>query len=361
MRTIFIVLDGACDKKEDKKTTPLEKAYKPNLDYLSKNSQIGQMIPIKEGFDPETSDSLVRFFGVKGISRGYIEAVGAGLNLGVRDIAFRANFATLKNGVIVDRRAGRNITREEAEKLSKAINSINFRKKFVFKPTIEHRGVVVFKNTINEDIVGEFCREVNKILNNHPVNILRRKNGKKEANTLILRGAGRKKAVKKRFKNWIAVVYMPVEIGIAKIIGMKIKKVVFPEFKGKDIYLDFNKRLEMAINFAKKELKKNKEKNFYIHFKEFDVAGHDGRFDDKVKMIELIDKKFFSYVRRLKDRIIVTCDHATSCSLMNHTNSPVPIIVHEYGKKDNMEFTEENSAKGSLGNIYGEDVFSFLI
>ena len=47
-------------------------------------------------------------------------------------------------------------------------------------------------------------------------------------------------------------------------------------------------------------LKRNREKHdyFYIHFKETDIPGHDNKPIDKVRMIELLDKRFFSFLRR---------------------------------------------------------------
>src|SRR3989344_4044518 len=107
-------------------------------------------------------------------------------------------------------------------------------------------------------------------------------------------------------------------------------------------------------------LKKN-YKNFiggYVHFKETDVPGHDNKQFEKKRMIEIIDRKFFGFLKKFvegKDIIVVvTCDHSTPCRLKSHSAHPVPVLVYsgkEEGRDLSERFTEVEARVGELGKI----------
>src|SRR3989344_7057110 len=132
MKGVFVILDGIgdlpCKQLNDK--TPLEAADIPNLNFLATRGELGIMYSVKPGFVPESDEAIVSIFGNRQIdsTRGQLEARGADLKLMRGDLAFRANFATIdstEEGNVIDRRAGRTLTTEEAEQLSKALNKIN--------------------------------------------------------------------------------------------------------------------------------------------------------------------------------------------------------------------------------------------
>src|SRR5207253_9774459 len=63
-------------------------------------------------------------------------------------LALRAGLATVKADRLVDRRAGRNLSTPEAQELGTALNKelhLRASVRFVFKPTVGHRAVVVFR------------------------------------------------------------------------------------------------------------------------------------------------------------------------------------------------------------------------
>ena len=152
MKGILVVLDGMADlpcKQLDDKT-PLEVAEMPNLDFLAARGEMGYMYSVKQGFIPESDEATVSIFGneLKDSTRGQLEVRGTDLKLVRGDLALRVDFATidnLKDGNIIDRRAGRTLTTAEAEILSKALNKITLPCTFVFKPTIQHRAVLVLR------------------------------------------------------------------------------------------------------------------------------------------------------------------------------------------------------------------------
>lgn len=406
IKNILIVLDGASDlpnKTLDNKT-PLEFAHTPNLDFMARNGKIGLMYPLNEKTIPSSANSMIAIFGndPEKCQRGIYEAVGAGINLKEGNLALRTNFATIDNlesKKIIDRRAGRTLTTKEAKELEKSINEkIKLPCKFEFKSTIEHRGVLIlrgkhsdnissvnsgwagkdkaseFKFTIpleeKEDsknsakIINSFIYQSYKILKAHPLNKLRIKKGFFPANIILTRGAGAKIPKIRPYSKWISINSMPLEIGIAKLSKMRNFSIKIPEIMSMDFYDYLYKILDKKIQFSIKTLEKNYKKfsGCYLHIKETDIPGHDNKPLEKTKIIEILDKKFFSFIKEfsLKNncKIIITCDHSTPCELKGHSNHPVPVLVfspEESFKDEAHRFNEIEARIGSMKTFYGKD------
>ena len=75
-------------------------------------------------------------------------------------------------------------------------------------------------------------------------------------------------------------------------------------------------------------------------------------------MIEILDKEFFSFIRKYDCHLIVTGDHSTPCIIKGHSPDPVPLLI--YGQDMEMDnttrFTENECKNGSLGRIYSQDL-----
>ena len=406
MKKILIILDGAADlpNKHLKNQTPLESAHTPNLDFLAKNGQLGLMHPLKKNQIPSSANSLISLLGndPKKCERGVYEAVGSGINLKRGDLALRTNFATidnLKSKKLLDRRAGRTLTTKEAHQLAEDLNKkVKLDCKFEFKSTVQHRGVLVLRGGHSDNIsdvnsgwtsnksanifkfsvpldddtnskhsanlVNKFIHESYKILNDHPVNKARIKKGLFPANILITRGSGNSLPKIKPYRSWMSINSMPLEVGIAKLSKMKNFPYKIPEQTSIDIYAYLYKLLNLKIKHTIKTLKKN-HKDFigcYIQIKETDLPGHDNKPLEKKRMIELIDKGFFSKIKKLalenNWKVIVTCDHSTPCELKGHSAHPVPVLVYN-PKEPNSDhahrFTEVEARIGSLKTFLGKD------
>ena len=405
MKGILIILDGIGDLPNkllgDK--TPLEAAETPNLDFLAARSEMGFMYPVRPGFIPESDEAIVSIFGNDLISstRGQLEARGTDLNLTRGDLAFRTNFATVnpKNKKIIDRRAGRTLTTAEAEMLARALNNkIKISCKFVFEPTVQHRGVLVFRGGFSEmisgndytyvqgktggkdevglikpldddensqytaNVVNEFLDQAHEVLDKHPVNEDRRQRGLMPANYLLVRGAGIEVPKLKFYKKWISVAYMPLEKGFSELCGMKVFSFDYPKLIGLDSYKNLYEGLAKACKFSIKVLKKNnKEFDYaYIHLKETDLPGHDNKPIEKKLMLEYIDKTFFKFLRKFapphKIKVVVTGDHSTPCKLKNHSADPLPVLFYNDSIPKEKKFCEKEARKGTLGRIMGKDL-----
>ncbi|MEM2586947.1 MAG: phosphoglycerate mutase, partial [Candidatus Bathyarchaeia archaeon] len=332
---------------------------------------------------------------------GPIEAYGSGLDFRDGDLALRCNFATLGEGrQIIDRRAGRNLTTEEASKLAEAVNRLikleSYPAEFEFKNTIGHRGVLVIRsrgiplsgkisNTdpayervsglgvvrtgfrmvledcvpledsesarISAALVNEFVWKSHIILDGHEVNKRREASGKLKANLILTRDAG--DSLPKFFNinekygvRFACLADMPVERGIARLAGMHLVEIPPPSG---DLIRDCIFRAEKLLSVL------DEFDCFYIHIKGPDEPGHDGDFMRKSETISMIDKYFFGEVvpRINLDRsiICVTADHSTPCKLKAHSDDPVPLLISGGGvKSDGIErFSERDCRRGSLG------------
>ena len=405
---MLIIIDGAGDLpcRQFNGKTPLEFANMKNLNEISRKSRLGFMYPVSEDYAPESDTAIISILGNDFLlsSRGQFEAIGNDIKLRRGDLVMRANFGTVENlqsRKILDRRAGRTLTTDEAEQLAEAINkNVKLPCKFQFFSTVQHRGILVFfggfsDNITNTDtymhekgkiwvkgnfdwakpldddenteytsnLLNSFVDQSFKILDNHPINQLRRKKGLLPANIVLTRDAGVEKPKLRKFSRAMAIVNMPLEKGIAKCSEMDVFSFDYPQMKHYDVYEHLYHGLKEMIKFSIKTIEKQgKYYNFcFIHFKETDVPGHDNKPLEKKNLLEMIDKDFFSFLKNYAEKsgvqIIVTADHSTPCKMKTHTSDPVPVLVFNPSEKgDNLEFNEENSKKGSLGKIFGKDL-----
>jgi len=405
MKGMLVIIDGMGDlpNKQLEGKTPLEAADTPNLDFLAARGEMGYMYPVKPGFIPESDEAIVSIFGNDLIAstRGQLEARGAGIKLTRGDLALRVNFATidnLKEGNIIDRRAGRTLTTVEAETLSKALNKISLPCKFVFESTNQHRAVLVFRGGFSDSILGndatytqgkaqginkikackstdddensqytsnivnEFLEKAYEVLKNHPVNKLRKSRGLLPANYLLVRGAGIEPPKLKQYKKWASPSYMPLEIGFSQASGMSVFAFEYPELKDLDAYDNLYEGLKKACKFNIKILKKVYKKfdYAYIHLKETDLPGHDNKPLEKKIMLEYIDKNFFKFIRRFappnKIQVVVTADHSTPCKIKNHSADPVPVLFYNDSNLKEKKFSEKEARLGTLGRMNGPEL-----
>ena len=107
-----------------------------------------------------------------------------------------------------------------------------------------------------------------------------------------------------------AIAAYPMYRGLAKLVGMDVIKT------GATFADEITTLREhwQAYDF------------FFVHYKDTDKAGEDGKFDAKVEALERFDA-FIPAVRALgPDVLVVTGDHATPSVLAGHGWQPVPVL-----------------------------------
>ncbi len=129
-KVLYVVLDGLGDDPcpELGDMTPLQAAKTPNLDSLAQRGRSGLVTTVGEGIAPESDIAVFAILGydphTQHAGRGPLEALGTGLEMRAGDLSWRANFATVdENETIVDRRAGRDLSTDEAKSLADAVNA----------------------------------------------------------------------------------------------------------------------------------------------------------------------------------------------------------------------------------------------
>lgn len=401
---IYVILDGVGDTPvpDYGNRTPLDVAKTPNLDAYTKRGSMGSLYTVGRGIAPESDAgvfSLLSYDPTKlDLSRGVVEALGSGLDFKNGDLALRCNFATVENNMILDRRAGRDVTTDEARELVEAVNNDSTLKgmvDFKLQATIGHRCALVFRSgkskfsdavsnldpaysrkgkvTIAKSgvklptpvpkcvplsktksaaetahLLNQFAARVYEVLSSHPVNVRRKSRGFLPANFLLMRDAGTKapkvRTLTQKFRlKAIALADMPVELGIAKVVGMDTE--VFPPDRSVEGYSErARKAVELAAKYGL----------VYVHLKGPDEPGHDGDFEGKRKSIEDIDTGFFSALGDLRAiTMCVTADHSTPCNVKGHSADPVPLLMMgpRFQSDGSLRFTETYARKGKLGVV----------
>ncbi len=367
-KIILLVLDGLGGLPLNGKTE-LETAATPNLDKLASEGACGLHIPVGQGITPGSGPGHLGLFGYDPleweIGRGILEAMGLGLEVKRTDVAVRCNYATIENGIIKDRRAGRPPTEKTAQLtqlLARQIQEIDG-VKFIFGAGMEHRFAVVMRFP---DALGPDAARVNDSDPQHdgkpPLPLLP---GSKKAekvaavsekfiaraaeilkdhapaNFVMMRGFSTHPHMPSFEDAYglrpLAVASYPMYRGISRLLDMDA-----PDIEGGfDRQVDYLESRYRDFDY------------FFLHFKKTDSMGEDGDFAGKVKKIEEADS-FIPRLLALKpDVLIVTGDHATPAVMKGHSWHPVPLMLkapYVLGRTCS-RFTERECLKGELGII----------
>ena len=412
-RLLYVCLDGLGDDPIPAlgDRTPLEAARTPLMDALAAQGRTGTVVTVGPGIAPESDIAVFAILGYdpreEHPGRGVVEAVGAVMDFRDGDLAYRVNFATADWPRIIDRRVGRDLSSDEARALATEVNE---KVKlpgatFELRSTVEHRGVLVIRSDVGPlsaqvtntdpayrkegslgvaletfelevarcqpledtdaaaraaELTNAFVEGAAKILDASEVNAERRRNGRLPANLVLTRDGGdhvpKLQAIKERFgPAWGCFVEMPVERGIAVLLGMD--PVDAPRLSTEADYARWAALASEALDGFDA---------LYVHIKGPDVPAHDGRAEEKRDVIEVIDRAFFGEVLPMINRsrtiVAVTADHSTSCLRKAHTAEPVPLLVSggPVQPDGTTSFGERACAAGSLGQLRGVDILPRL-
>ena len=366
-KIVYIIMDGLGGLPIDELDgrTELEAAETPNLDQLAKEGCGGLHEPIGPGITPGSGPSHLALFGYDPlkyqVGRGVLSALGTEFDLQEKDVAARGNFCTLDDdGYVTDRRAGR-ISTEKNRELCKHLREIAIEGVQVFVKTVkEHRFLLVLRGEdLSEDVTdtdpqetgkkplpckpkNERAQKCSSLVNQFvqkAESILR---DEQPANGILLRGFAERHvwpSMKDQYGlKSAAIAAYPMYKGVTKLIGME--------------QIDTDDDVDKE--FSTLEENWNNYDFFYVHFKHTDSAGEDGNYEEKIHVIEDVDK----HIPRLRDLnpdvILISGDHSTPCVMKQHSWHPVPMVLWSaYCRKDGVnQFGETECLKGALGSRF---------
>ena len=397
MKYVIFLGDGMADYPiaELGGKTPLMVAQKPGMDWIAREGRTGLFQTIAPDMLTGSAianlsvlgyDAKALFHGTEG--RGVLEAASLGIDLDKNDVALRVNLISVEDEKIRSHSAG-HISNEEAHALIRDAGyhfkswplrlypGLSYRHvlivadgEFLLKSFPPHDNVgtpwrdlairpIEPLSTAGKETAGllnRFVEESRKFLENHPVNIRRRADGKQPANLLWPWAPGKKPdmpTIEERFGiRGAAITAVDLIKGLAIYAGME------------PIYVEgatglYDTNYEGKADAALEALE---EVDFvYIHVEAADEAGHEKNLPLKIRCIEDFDRRLIQRViegvrKKGRDCVFaVLPDNTTPISLGNHGREPVPVAIrfpHLAG--DTVERYDEESVKsGSLGLMTG--------
>ncbi len=386
MKFLVVLADGMADYPlaELDNQTPLQYANTPNIDYLSKRSLLGKVETIPANFAPGSDVANLSVLGYDPekyyTGRSPLEAISMNVSLSSKDLALRCNFVTISGSndyekmTMLDYSAGE-ISNEEASILINDLQAQLGSESFSFHSGISYRNLVIWSDGVDKDLeltpphdisdrliqsylprgkdsppIYELMRASFNILNDHPVNIERVRQGHNPANSIWFWGEGRKPQLPSFFELYglkgsvVAAVDLVRGLGIsAGLTPVKVSGATG------SIETNFSGKCDAALS----ELL-NGQDFVYLHIESPDEAGHQGNLAKKIWSIEQIDKyvigKCIEQLSLFDNiRILLLPDHPTPVSLKTHTSDPVPFMMFDSSDKTNnpdAKYDEFNSNQG---------------
>ncbi len=380
----FVMLgDGMADRPvpELSGKTPLSAANKPNMDFISKNGELGMTNTLFSGMPTGSDIANLCVFGYDPkkfyTGRSPIEALGLDIPLNADDTVFRLNLVSIstdgdfESKTMLDHSSDK-ITNEEAYELLDALKERFASESRKFHRGVSYRHIMIWSGIDYNytmmpphDILGKcirdylpggpygeevlsMMRESYDILMAHPVNISRMERGLLPANCLWLWGEGTKPALSSFSEqhgiSGAVVTAVPLIMGLARGIGLSTYEV---DGATGDYYTNYKGKASASIRAFR-----DGADFVFTHVEAPDECGHDGDVDLKVKSIERIDADILGPVKEYLDstgeeyRILLMPDHPTPIEARTHVIEPVPYVIYGSGidEKSGRPYDEENGS-----------------
>ena len=396
MKYIIMLGDGMADEplNELGGMTPLEYAKTETIDALAKKSEIGMAHTIPEGMSPGSDTANLAVLGydpkIYYTGRSPLEALSIGVDMKETDIALRCNLVTLseEEGILYEERtiidhSSDEISTEDAAVLLDAVREVmedeiykfyvgtSYRHLLIWdgghvvelEPPHDHLGQIIGGFLPEDEVLRSMMEKSYDILENHPVNIERRKKGLKPANSCWFWGAGTRPALtsfedKTKLKGAM-ISAVDLLKGIA--VGAGMKNIVVEGANG-GLHTNYEGKAAAAADALLKE-----GNDFvYIHLEAPDEMGHQGSVERKVQAIENMDSRLIKPLVAQLDasgedyRLLVMPDHPTPICIRTHSSNPVPFMIYDSRKDLNKSWKYNEKEAAQSGNIVIEEGYKLI-
>ena len=385
MKYIVVLGDGMADEPiaELGGKTVLAYANTPNMDKLSKLSEVGMVHTIPDGMSPGSDTANLSVIGydpkVYYSGRSPLEALSIGVPMKDTDIAIRCNIVTISEDdvpfeekTIIDHSSSE-ISTEDCAVLLKEVEKQLANEIYQFYVGTSYRHCLIWNKgqvvelTPPHDVLGQVIgqylpsdaalREMMKksydILVNHPINIERKKQGLNPANCCWFWGAGTKPMLssfeEKTGKKGMMVSAVDLLKGIAVGAGMGVALV---EGANGGLHTNYAGKVDAAV----KAVTEDGYDFAYIHVEAPDEMGHQGSVERKVKAVELLDSEVIGPVVAKMEaagedfRLLVLPDHPTPICKRTHTSDNVPYMLYDSTalQSNTWNYNEEEAKAGGI-------------
>ena len=396
MKYIIMLGDGMADEplNELGGMTPLEYAKTETIDALAKKSEIGMAHTIPEGMSPGSDTANLAVLGydpkIYYTGRSPLEALSIGVDMKETDVALRCNLVTLseEEGIPYEERtiidhSSDEISTEDAAVLLDAVREVmeaeiykfyvgtSYRHLLIWdggrvvelEPPHDHLGQIIGEFLPEDEVLRSMMEKSYDILENHPVNIERRKKGLKPANSCWFWGAGTRPALtsfedKTKLKGAM-ISAVDLLKGIA--VGAGMKNIVVEGANG-GLHTNYEGKAAAAADALLKE-----GNDFvYIHLEAPDEMGHQGSVERKVQAIENMDSRLIKPLVAQLDasgedyRLLVMPDHPTPICIRTHSSNPVPFMIYDSRKDLNKSWKYNEKEAAQSGNIVIEEGYKLI-
>lgn len=396
---ILITFDGLGDRPSEdlNHQTPLEAAFTPNLDELTRISVSGIHQPFGPGRATSSERSHWAMFGQTQTfpGRALLEATGMGINipynrphfhLALRPAKLSAGqlhaigrvssddaddcielFDALRvmphelNPILHPLRNGECIMESAALKSHHISDSDPLFGHLhpVLKPLPLDTATDLAAASQSAEIMTSWLSAAVKLLRDHPINRARRESGKLELIAPVTKWASFKTTLKNFEQSTgltgAAVTSSALYRGFAEVLGMK--QIHIPSDL-ENIQADFEARLLAGVELSRTH------SFVHIHTKATDEAGHTKQPDLKKSVIESLDRACNQLPELAKKiTIVLTGDHATpSTGGIMHSAHPTSLILAgPHVHPDEVAACSERAHKsGELGNVAATDILPLM-
>ena len=384
MKYIIVLSDGMAGRPLEElggKTT-LEAADTPNFDRLAEKAEIGLASMVPEGMAPGSDTANLSVMGydpkIYYTGRSPLEALSIGVDMAADDVSFRCNLVTLTEdgGAYEDQKiidhSSSEISTEDSTVLLEALKEGLKREGYEFYAGTSYRHLLIWKHgkvlelTVPHDIltkiVGEYLpkdlvlldmmKKSDEILNDHPINVERKKQGLNPANSAWFWGAGTRPALasfeEKTGKKGVMISAVALLKGIA--VGADMDRIIVEGANG-GLHTNYEGKADAAIH----ALLEDGYDFAYVHVEAPDEMGHMGSMTDKITAIENVDGRVVARITEAMDqsgedyRLMILPDHPTPICVRTHTSEPVPYMIYDSRKAiDGIHtYNEKEAAKST--------------
>jgi len=389
----IVIMDGAAGLPlpERNGETCLELAHTPNLDALAREGTLGLARTVPSGIEPSSACACMSILGydprVYYQGRAGIEARSMGIPIGDREVAFRCNLVTVRDGRMWDYSAG-HISTDEAHALVASLEESLGSEKIHFYPGVSYRHICKLEGHqdsllatctpphnipgkpveeflpkgLGSNLLRDLMKRSEVVLQKHPVNIERKARSDIPATTIwLFWGSGKAPEMPafSRVYGLNGAMTSGVDLlrGMARIMGMDVLDIA-----GVTDGLD-NDYAAQATGVVEVL---DKYDLVIIHIEAPDEAAHAGSIDDKIESIQRIDGEIISRLHSWgKDalRLLIMPDHPTPITVQTHTSDPVPFLLWGQGFSTNgaKRFTEAEAKSTDLFIDPGYNIMGKLI